>query len=424
MIIIHSVIDGIYRPRALTAELRAALQAHPVVVLTGARQTGKTTLARHLEGDAERTFLSLDDIELLDLARRRPAELLDQGERLTIDEVQRVPELLLAIKRDVDRRRKRGRFLLTGSANLLLMRRIGDSLAGRAVYLHLGAMTVGEIAGKGTVGAWSELIACDDVAAVGRRFSRYKPTGEHWLEVALRGGLPVPALSDAAPDRARWFDGYLRSYIERDLRDVSQVASLADFRRLMGLAVHRLGQLVNQTELGRDAGLAQATAHRYLNLLETTFLIQRVPAYSANLSKRLIKTPKLYWLDTGLAAHTAGITTPARAKRSVLLGALAENLVLCSFAAWRESQHPRPELSYFRTAGGAEVDFVVEVGSKVLPIEIKTGKHVRLADLRHLEGFLDDHDPERAPFGIVLCDTAEAKRLSPRLVALPLTAFI
>jgi predicted AAA+ superfamily ATPase len=424
MIIIHHVNQEDYRPRALSGELRAALKAHPVVVLTGARQTGKTTLALHLEGTGRRTFLSLDDIELLDLAKRHPADFLDRDERLTIDEVQRAPDLLLAIKRAVDRERKPGRFLLTGSANLLLMNEVADSLAGRAVYLHLGAMTAGEKAGRGTVGPWSALIACDDVAAVGREFAGHPTLATSWLDEALRGGLPVPALNDDAQERGRWFDGYLRSYIERDLRDVSQVASLADYRRLMGLAVHRIGQLINQTELGRDAGLPQSTAHRYLNLLETTFMIQRVPAYSANLSKRLIKTPKIYWLDTGLAAHLAGITAPARAKKSPLLGALAENLVLCSIVAWRESQHPRPEVSYFRTAGGSEVDFVIESGDRVLPIEIKTGKHVRIADLRHLEGFLDEHGAERAPFGVVLCDADEPKRLSQRIAALPLATFI
>lgn len=191
----------------------------------------------------------------------------------------------------------------------------------------------------------------------------------------------------------------------------------------MGRAVHRIGQLINQTQLGRDAGLAQATAHRHLNLLEITFLTQRVPAYSANHSKRLIKTPKLYWLDTGLAAHLAGIATAAKARKSPLLGALAENLVLCSLVAWRESQHPKPELSYHRTASGAEVDFVVELEGHVFPIEIKAGKQVRLADLRSLETFLDDHGAKRAPFGVMLCDTNEPKRLSARIAALPLGSF-
>ena len=413
-----------YRPRALSAVVEQALKDHPVVVLIGARQTGKTTLVQHLPSAERRTYLSLDDLDLLALAEQRPADFLARaGRAATIDEIQRVPALLHEIKREVDRSRRRGRFLLTGSANLLLMRSVSESLTGRAIYINLYPFVSGERRGDGTVPPWSDVLAVRRAATVVDRLAVEPGTRVDWRRVVLSGGMPPAALARSARERSSWFDGYVQTYLERDLRDISQVSSIPDFRRLMRLAVLRVGQLLNQSDLGRDAGMSQATTHRYLNLLETTLQIHRVPAFAVNRSRRLIKSPKLFWTDTGLAAHLADISGMAALRSSPLAGALLENLVLAGLRAWAGTVPRAPQITYWRTAGGSEIDFVVEAGSRILPIEVKSGKRVRPEALRHLDVFLDEYS-DRTPFGVVLFDTAEPKMLTRRIVGLPVARFL
>jgi predicted AAA+ superfamily ATPase len=423
MIIIHSMNRLTFRPRALASVLERALADHPIVILAGARQTGKTTLVQHLPSAASRVFKTLDDIDVLEMARERPADLLAQGARLTLDEVQRAPEILLAVKRDVDQRRRRGRFLLTGSANLLLMREAADSLAGRAVYVHLMPFTGAESEGMGKVPPWSEVARARKPEDLVESFGAMPRLRRDWRRRCLVGGMPRAVLARSARERSGWFDGYLRTYLERDLRDLSDVASLPDFRRLMGLAVHRLGRLLNQTELGRDAGIAQATAHRYLNLLDVSFQTHRVPAMTARRSRRLIKSPKLYWTDTGVAAHLAGISSMRDLRSSGLESALLENLVLVGLTAWREMHRPRPELSYWRTTAGAEVDFVIEMGSRAVPVQVRTSRRARTDDLKELESFLDEHS-DRAPLGVLLHDGEEPSVMTRRVAALPVSRFV
>lgn len=282
MIIIHGVNGLQILPRALEASLTAALRSFPVVVLTGSRQTGKSELVLLID----EPDMTLDNPGFLEWARQQPDALLHSFERLAIDEVQRSPDLLLAVKRAVDERRVPGRFLLTGSANLLLMQKISESLAGRAAYLTLWPLTRREQLGLGQTGAWSRLFASPDREWCALLLAEDAPE-EDWRSLALRGGYPVPALelSDAA-SRSLWFDGYTRTYLERDLQDLSTVTSLVDFRRLMRAACLRLGGLVNQAELGRDVGLPQPTVHRHLSLLETSYQLVRVPPFAVNRTRR------------------------------------------------------------------------------------------------------------------------------------------
>jgi predicted AAA+ superfamily ATPase len=387
------------------------------VVVTGARQTGKTTLVSRPPIGVGRTYLSLDDLDVRERALQEPGALVRESERLTLDEVQRAPNLLHAVKQAVDADRAPGRFLLTGSANLLMMRRISESLAGRAVYLDLWPMTESEKKGRPHPGPWSALVAAQDLEEA--RGAAEPAVG--MPDVAARllaGGYPVAALSDPE-ERAAWFDGYVRTYLERDLQEIATIAALSDFRRLMKLSTHRIGQVLNQADLARDAALAPATAHRYLNLLETSFQIVRIPAYAASRTKRLVKSPKLYWTDTGLAAHLAGIGSEAELASSRAAGALVENLVLTHLLAWRETEARRPEIHFYRTAAGHEVDFAIERGRQVLPIEVKSSRRVSLGDARFLESFLDDH-PRAAPFGLVLYGGERVSPLSARVLAVPL----
>ena len=397
------------------------MRVMPAVVVSGARQTGKSTLARSF-GQAEvssggaspdhggRRYLSLDDLDVIDLARRDPDALVRGAGPTTLDEVQREPELLRAVKREIDRHRRPGRFLLTGSANLLLMSRVSESLAGRASYLTLWPMTRREQKGVGRCGVWEGLIEAPDEewldVVVESRGAR-----EDWRAVARRGGFPFPAVHlDSAADRAVWFDGYVQTYLERDLQALSSIAALPDFRRLMRAACLGLGRLVNQSRLGRDIGLKQPTVRRYLNLLDTSYLLVRVPAYSVNRTKRLVKSPKLYWGDTGLAMHLAQEDEPR--------GAHLENLVLHDLLVWRDSRSVRAEVLHWRATTGEEVDFVIETGGQLLPIEVKATKRPRLADAAHLRTFRAEYG-KAARSGLLLHGGESVVWLTPEVLAAP-----
>jgi uncharacterized protein len=395
-------------PRLMYIPLTRLLQSFPVVVVTGARQTGKSTLVRAALDD-ERPHLTLDRLDVLEQAQRALHELVRRAPRLTLDEVQRSPELVLSIKAAVDEHREAGRFLLTGSANLLLMQRVADSLARRAIYLTLSPMTRREQLGEGRAGVWGSFF---ETAVDGwYDWIRSAPAGpEPWQELARRGGYPVPAtqLSDTEA-RQWWFDGYLRAYLERDLQELSAIAAVVDFRRLMRAAALWVGNLLNQAELARDVALPPTTVQRYLNLLEVSYQLVPLPAYAVNRTKRLIKSPKLYWCDAGLAMHLSGETQPR--------GAHLENLVLLDLLAWRDVQLGRPEVMYWRTTKGAEVDFVVEWNGRLLAIEVKSSSRVGHGDARHLRTFLEEYPA--ALGAVVLYDGEEVFWLGERILAVP-----
>jgi uncharacterized protein len=406
MTIIH---DMKTLPRLVGTALSERLRVMPAVVVTGARQTGKSTLAEQLVPGTRR-YATLDDLDVLDAAQRDPEVLVGGPGPVTLDEVQRAPELLRAVKRAIDRDRKSGRFLLTGSANLLLMRQVSESLAGRASYLTLWPMTRREQRGLGRCGLWDELHNTPE-AEWREMLAGEKDGAEDWRMLARRGGFPTPALDLAtAADRRIWFDGYVRTYLERDLQDLASIGTLPDFRRLMRAACLRMGQLVNQTELGRDVALPQPTVHRWLNLLETSYLLVRLPAYAVNRTKRLIKTPKIYWGDAGLAMHLAEAEEPD--------GAHLENLVLHDLLAWRDARVERAELGYWRTSIGEEVDFVIEAGGKLLPIEVKSTTRPRLADATHLRTFRTEYG-KKARAGLLLHTGSTLEWLAPDVLAAP-----
>jgi len=402
-------MDATNLPRLVAQSLAERLRVMPAVVVTGARQTGKSTLAQEL-APGKRRYFSLDELDVADAARRDPELLVGGDQPVTLDEVQREPDLLRAVKRAIDKKRRPGQFLLTGSANLLLMRRVSESLAGRASYLTLWPMTRREQAGLGRCGLWEDLLAAPDEEWLDL-LSAQPDAPEDWRVLARRGGFPTPAVHmRTARERAVWFDGYVRTYLERDLQELSSIVALPDFRRLMRAVCLRLGQLVNQTELGRDVALAQPTVHRYLNLLETSYLLVRLPAYAVNRTKRIIKSPKLYWGDTGVALHLGGSDEPG--------GAHLENLVLHDLLAWRDARLDRAEVCYWRTTIGEEVDFVIEAGGRLLPIEVKATGRPRLGDARHLRTFRAEYG-KKARAGLLLHTGSTLEWLAPDVLAVP-----
>ncbi len=402
-------VDGTALPRLATSSLAARLRVMPAVVVTGARQSGKSTLVRELIPGTRR-YLTLDDLDVVDMVRSDPSALVGGDRPTAIDEVQRAPEMLHEIKRAIDQDRKPGQYLLTGSANLLLMSRVSESLAGRASYLTLWPMTRREQMGLGRGGIWEELLATSGdewlELVVAQPDSR-----EDWRALCRRGGFPQPAVHlGSAEERAILFDGYVRTYLERDLRDISSISSLPNFRRLMRAACRRLGQILNQVELGRDVALSQSTAHRYLNLLETSYLLVRLPAFAVNRTKRLVKSPKLYWGDTGIALHLAQSAEPE--------GAHLENLVLCDVLAWRDARINQADVFYWRTRTGEEVDLVIEAADRLLPIEIKATDRPRLSDAAHLRAFRTEYGDRAGP-GLLLHTGSTVEWLTPDVLAAP-----
>jgi uncharacterized protein len=375
-------------PRAITPLLGRVLGLFPVVAVTGARQTGKSTLVRQSETLSARQYVTLDTAINRGLAQTEPEALLrtSGGAGLTIDEVQRVPDLLLAIKEAVDSDRTNGRFLLTGSANLLLLKRISESLAGRARYLTLWPMTRREQLGLATCGIWGDLLAQPRSSWLDLVQSQ-TVAAEGWEALAARGGYPAPALLNPTQPfdagRAEIFAGYTQTYLERDLRDLAAIDNLADFQRLMRALCLRLGSVMNQADLARDTGLARTTLQRYLNLLEVSYQLIRLEPYSVNRTKRLVKSPKIYWSDCGLALHLAEVETVS--------GEHLENLVCTDLLAWRELQGVRPVILYWRTAVGEEVDFVIETKGKLLAVEVKATRNPGLNDTRGLRAFMQEY---------------------------------
>ena len=401
-----------FLPRTAETLIERALATMPVVVLMGARQTGKSTLARIPPRADDRSYVTLDDFDVLEQAHTSPSDLVRRAPLLTLDEVQREPAVLLAVKAvvDEDRPRRPGRFLLTGSANLLLMAGVSETLAGRATYVPLWPFTRREQLGLGTAGIWSELLATSPEHWHDLVGSQAAPH-EDWSALALRGGYPPPAVElEDRPGRELWYDGYVRTYLERDLQMLASVDNVVDFRRLMRAACLRLGGLLNQTDLARDVGLPRQTASRYLGLLETSYQLIRLEPYSVNRTKRLAKTPKLYWSDTGLAAHLAGVTE--------LTGSYLENLVLGDLTAWRDASEPRAEILFWRTHSGEEVDFLIEVGGRLLPIEVKAAGRVTPRDARHLQTFRAEYG-DAVLGGLVLYGGEEVFWLAEGILAVP-----
>lgn len=400
-----------YRKRALAPLVQRALAALPVVVVTGLRQVGKSTFLQRDPALKDHRYVSLDDFPQLESARRNPEAFLAEDGPLTIDEAQRCPELLVAVKRAVDRDRRPGRFLLSGSANFSLLRGVSETLAGRAVYLTLHPFTRREIDGQ--------LAGVPFLRGLFEKGVPPRSVGARPLspgEVS-RGGLP-PVCLGLTRDPGLWFKGYEQTYLERDVRELARLGDLMPFRNLLHLAALRTGQVLNISELGRDAKLSAATTTRHLSLLETSFILRTLTPHLANQTSRLIKSPKLYVTDSGLAAHLTGTKDP----KELSTGPMLETYVAQNLAAILEADWPDARLSYWHVQGRHEVDFVVEAGRETLAIEVKGASRWSGQDLSGLKAFLDKAPCCRA--AILAYGGTELVPLGPRMWAVPLGVLL
>ncbi|RMH07258.1 MAG: ATP-binding protein [Nitrospirae bacterium] len=352
-----------YIERSLEPVLKKAVSEFPAVVLTGPRQSGKTTLLRRLFGKRYR-YVSLELPDVRMAAEGDPRAFLEMHPPPVIfDEVQYAPILLPYIKERIDaQRRKRGQFLLTGSRNLLLMEKITESLAGRAAMLTLLPLSRREAEGR----AHTPLPWESKHRAPPRPPLAYR---ELWKEF-LRGGYPELAVHPKR-DTTLWHASYVQTYLERDVRGLRQIGDLSQFQNFLRALAARSAQLLNVTDVARDLGVAVNTLKAWLAVLEATYQIIILRPYFANISKRLVKTPKVYFMDVGTLCYLAGLKSPEHAASGPLGGAIMETAVLSELVKTLMHRGITPHVYFWRTLAGTEVDFVVEMEEKLIPIEVK-----------------------------------------------------
>lgn len=401
-------------PRYIQSKITTALQDTRVVLVVGPRQAGKTTLAK-LYANADRPYVTLDDPATLAAARSDPIGFIRGLKQAVIDEVQRAPELLLAIKESVDKDQAPGRFLLTGSTNLMAMPLVADSLAGRLEVITLMPFAQAELAG--TPGdLLDRLFDGGGLPAVTNPV-----VGDALMDIVLKGGYPEALRRTSASRRQAWLQDYVALILDRDVRDIANIDQLDRMPRLLDVLAAHAGQLVNHSSYGAALGLTAPTAQKYVGILERLFLLRQVPPWSHNFVSRLTKTPKLHFLDNGLLAALRGTTAGQMQKDRTHYGPLLENFVVSEVLKLITWSDKRLRVSHFRTKEQDEVDLVLEDRQgRVVGIEVKASATVRGSDLRGLRQ-LQDAVGAKFVQGLVLHDHDRITPFDEKLHAGPVS---
>lgn len=381
--------------RDLESELIDLAATFPALVVVGPRQVGKTSLLEHTFPEVR--YVSLDVGLHAEMAETRPDDLLAQYPPPVIfDEVQYAPALFRHLKTVIDSRRgETGLFLLSGSQNFMLMESVSESLAGRAAVVPLLGLSASE---------WKE---------------PYKPTTTaDWIEFLWRGSFPGLWSSDPRVSRDRWYQGYLATYLERDVRNLVQVGNLRDFERFLRAAAIRCSQTLNLSELARDVGISPTTARQWMSVLQASNLVFLLEPYHRSLGKRLVKSPKLYFSDTGLVAYLMGFSSAENLAASHQAGALWECHVVSQWLRWRDWHQPAAGLWYWRDQPGNEVDLVVELDQLLFPIECKIAARPQPRALKGIRAFRTMYGETAIPQAFIACTTTEPYDLEPHTTAM------
>lgn len=346
-------------PRHLTDALKAASRQYPVITVTGPRQSGKTTLLRHAFPDYE--YVSLEAPDTRTFAREDPRGFLARFRGPAIlDEVQQVPDLFSYVQVLVDEQDKPGHFILSGSQNFLLLQKISQTLAGRTHISHLLPLSLNELARR-------SMLRPDKVGVE----RPDPPIQGQWTDYAFAGFYP--RIHDRGLDPRDWLAQYFQTYLQRDIRDLVQIGDLDAFGRFVRLCAGRAGQLLNLSSLGNDCGISHDTARRWLSMLEASFVVFRLQPHHANFNKRLTKSPKLYFVDTGLLCFLLQIESAAQLEAHAMRGAVFENLVITELHKSHYNLGQLPQLYFWRDHRGNEIDLVMDIGGRSIPVEIKSG---------------------------------------------------
>lgn len=407
--------------RAITPRILTALGDTPAVMLVGPRQAGKSTLVQSIAaGPHPAHYLSLDDLRTLEAASRDPVGLVEGAKGpLVVDEIQRAPELLLPIKTAIDRDRRPGRFILTGSAQVMLLPRVSESLAGRIEVHTLWPFSQAEI--EGAPGRMVESLL--DEAGAASLDDATGTSREDLIGRIVRGGFPE-AVAREDDRREDWLASYLTAIVQRDLRDLANIERLAEVPAVLASLASRVRAPLNKTEVSSSVGIPRTSLDRYLTLLEHVFLIRRLPAWHTSRIKQITKAPKLLLSDSALLAHLLRVGRQRLADDDSLLGAVLECFVGMELAKQIAAATTRASLLHMRSATGAEVDFVVErADSRVAGVEVKASATLRGEDFRHLATMRDRLGEERFLRGVVLYPGGERLPFGERLEAWPLSTL-
>lgn len=380
--------------RSISDELTATAKSFPVLALVGPRQVGKTSLLERVFPDYH--YVSLDTASIAEMMETRPADFLVQyPPPVVLDEVQYAPGFFSTIKNTVDKRRgQNGLFILTGSQNFTLMENVTESLAGRVAVIPFLGLSGNE---------WAE-----------QGFAERN----EWIDFLWRGGFPALwAGGENAPNRDRWYQGYVATYLERDVRQLLNVGSLRDFERFIRSCATRCGQSLNMSEISRDVGISVPTVKQWLSVLQASNQIFLLEPYYRSLGKRLFKSPKLYFTDTGLAAFLMGFHSPQALWSSSQAGALWENYVIIQWLHWRDWHSPSLSLWYWRDQQGNEVDLILEIDQRIVAIECKLTEYPSLRDIKGIQKLSAFYGKEMISHAYIACSTQHTFDLNSQVTA-------
>jgi hypothetical protein len=400
-------------PRFLEPTILALNSISPIVLLSGARQVGKSTLSRKISHH----YILLDDVSIRNSALSDPNLFIRQLKKpVCLDEIQKVPELLESIKIDVDQNRNNGDYLLTGSANILDMQNIGDTLAGRLIEINMWPLSCKEIS-LSLINIIDELIDPLFINSIEVKSIDLNQI----LNTIISGGYPSALAIKDSTLRGYWFSSYISSYIERDIRDIGEIRNLPQFIKLFNLLASRSANLLNIKSLANIADINEATVKNYLTLLQMVFQIKLLPPYATNINKRLIKTPKLFFTDSGILAHLLNVQTTDELLNSPYKGLIIETFVYSELIKHISYSSKNILLTHYRTHDQNEIDFILEYSDRIIAIEVKSSSKIDEKAFRHIKSF--QKQSEKCKLGIVFYLGNKVLRFGESLIAIPLSYF-
>ncbi|WP_331351501.1 ATP-binding protein [Cellvibrio sp. UBA7671] len=411
-------MDTLLYHRFTEERLRESLHDTPVILIHGARQCGKTTLAQAIGSELGYHYITFDDTNQLQAAKTDPIGFVQSlPEHSILDEIQRVPELFTAIKASIDQNRKPGRFILTGSANVLLLPQLSDSLAGRMEIIHLRPLAQIEIAQQKPTFLQNMFNADFGLSSNKNNYIRL---GESLADVITKGGYPAAIVRATEKRRSAWYKDYISTIIQRDVQDIASIRNLDILPKLLSLAASQTARLFNSADLASPFSLSRPTIREYLAVLEQIFLIEQLQPWHNNLLSRLIKTPKMHMTDTGLACALLGVNSNALWQDKILLGQLLETFIyqeLRKHADWHDEDI---KFFHFRNKDKVEVDIIIEQGRRLAGIEIKAAATVTQADFKGLNKLKDACGGQFAA-GVVFYDGENILPFGEKLFAVPIS---